>query len=124
MELEIGGPIAEYVGELLNPDRDSEYGPPDKAQHFCEDDDFSPLPKTKPVHKQSRNGKERVTKSSPKPKNPDVRKNVEVLYDDGKWYWGWLDSFNFQIGKWIVKFYDDSENAEVLFPDRDVGLCD
>ena len=65
-----------------------------------------------------------MTKSPPKSKNPDGRKNVEELYDDGKWYWGWLDSFNFQIGKWIVKFYDDSENAEVLFPDRDVGLCD
>ena len=32
---------------------DSEYGPPNKAQHFCEDDDFSPLPKTKTVHKKS-----------------------------------------------------------------------
>ena len=30
-------------------DRDLEYGPPDKAQHFC--DDFSLLPKRKPVHK-------------------------------------------------------------------------
>jgi len=105
-------------------DRDSEYGPPDKAQHFCEDDDFSPLPKTKPVHKKSQKGKKLVTKSSPKPKNPGGRKNGEVLYDDGKWYRGWLDSFNFETGKWIVKFYDDSETAEVLFPDKDVRLCD
>jgi len=37
---------------------------------------------------------------------------------------GWLDSFNFQTGKWIVKFYDDSETAEVLFPDKDFRLCD
>jgi len=68
-------------------DRDLEYGPPDKSQHFCEDD-FSLLPKTKPVHKKSQKGKERVTKSPPKSKNPDGCKNVEVLYDDGKWYWG------------------------------------
>ena len=85
-------------------DRDSEYGPPDKAQHFCEDDDFSPLPKTKPMHKKSQKGKECVTKSSPKPKNPGGCRNVEVLYDDGKCYRGWLDSFNFKTGKWIVKF--------------------
>ena len=37
-------------------DRDLEYGPPDKAQHFC-DDDFSLLPKIKPVHKKSQKGK-------------------------------------------------------------------
>jgi len=59
-------------------DRDLGYGPPDK-------DDLSTPPKTKLVHKKSRKGKERVTKSSPKPKNADGRKNVEVLYDDGKW---------------------------------------
>ena len=75
-------------------------------------------------HKKSRKGKERVTKSPLKSKNPDGRMNVEVLYDDGKWYWGQLDSFNFQIGKWIVKFYDDSKTAEALLPDKDVRLCD
>ena len=69
--------IAEYVGELLNPDRGSEYRlPADKAQHFCEDDDFSSLLKTKPVQKQSRKGKEQVTKSSPKLKNPHGCKSV------------------------------------------------
>ena len=103
-------------------DRDLEYGPPDKAEHFCEDDDFSLLPKTKAMHKKSRKGKERVTKSPPKSKNPDGHKNVEVLYDDGKWYCGCLDSFNFQIG--IIKFYDDSDTAKALLPDKDVRLCD
>ena len=29
-----------------------------------------------------------IAKSVPKSKNPDARKNVEVLYDDGKWYRG------------------------------------
>jgi len=33
--------IAEYVERGVKPDRDSEYGPPNKAQHFCEDDDFA-----------------------------------------------------------------------------------
>ena len=74
-------------------------GPPDKAQHFT-NDEFIPPPK------RSRKGKERVAKSVPKSKknveNPNERKNVEVYYDDGKWYRGWLDSFNFQTGKWIV----------------------
>ena len=60
-----------------------------------------------------------IAKSVPKSKNPDVRKNVEVLYDDGKWYRGWLDSFNL---RWVVKFQDDNETAEVLFPDKDVRL--
>ena len=27
-------------------------------------------------------------------------KKVEVLYVDGKWYRGWLSSFNFNMGKW------------------------
>ena len=60
-----------------------------------------------------------IAKSVPKSKNPDARKNVEVLYDDGKWYRGWLDSFNL---RWVVKFQDDNETAEVLFPDKDVRL--
>ena len=73
-----------------------------------------------PPPKKSRKGKERA----PKSKNPDARKNVEVLYDDGKWYRGWLDSFNFKTGRWVVKFDDDNETAEVLFPVKDVRLCD
>ena len=60
-----------------------------------------------------------IAKSVPKSKNPDTRKNVEVLYDDGKWYRGWLDSFNL---RWVVKFQHDNETAEVLFPDKDVRL--
>ena len=55
-----------------------------------------------------------TAKSVPKSKNPD-----EVLYDDEKWYRGWLDSFNL---RWVVKFQDDNETAEVLFPDKDVRL--
>ena len=46
------------------------------------------------------------------------QQEVEVLYADGTWYRGWLSSFNFQTGKWIVKFYDDNETTEVNFPDE------
>ena len=34
-------------------------------------------------------------------------------------YRGWLDSFNL---RWVVKFQDDNETAEVLFQDKDVRL--
>ena len=49
-------------------------------------------------------------------------KNVEVLYDDGKWYWGWLDSLTLKLAGGFVKFQDDNETAEVLFPDKDIRL--
>jgi len=52
----------------------------------------------------------------------EQRKEVEVLYADGKWYRGWLSSFNFATGKWKVQFYDDDETTEVTFPDKDVRL--
>lgn len=51
-----------------------------------------------------------------------VKKEVEVLYADGVWYRGWLSSYIFESGKWIVKFYDDDETTEVDFPDKDVRL--
>ena len=41
---------------------------------------------------------------------------------DGVWYRGWLSSYNFETGKWIVKFYDDDETTEVTFPDKDVRM--
>ena len=50
------------------------------------------------------------------------RKEVEVLYEDGEWYHGWLSNFNFATGKWKVQFYDDDETTEVKFPDKDVRL--
>ena len=53
---------------------------------------------------------------------PSNQQEVEVLYADGMWYRGWLSSFNFQTGKWIVKFYDDNETTEVNFPDEEVRL--
>ena len=35
--------------------------------------------------------------------NLDAHRNVEVLYDDWKWYCGWLDTFNFVLeSQWIV----------------------
>ena len=80
--------------------------------------------RSSPPPRKSQKGKEHVAKSVPKSKNPDACKNVEELYDDGKWYRGWLDSFKFETGRWVVKFQDDNETAEVLFPDKDVRLCD
>ena len=50
-------------------------------------------------------------------------KNVEVLYSDGLWYKGWLSSFNFETGKWVVMFYNDDETIDVSFPDKEVRLC-
>ena len=47
---------------------------------------------------------------------------MEVLYADGVWYRGWLSSYNFETGKWIVQFYDDNETTEVTFPDKDVRI--
>ena len=41
------------------------------------------------------------------------RKEVEVLYEDGEWYHGWLSDFNFATGKWKVQFYNDDETTEV-----------
>ena len=43
------------------------------------------------------------------------KREVEVLYADGVWYRGWLSSYNFETGKWIVQFYDDDETTEVTF---------
>ena len=37
---------------------------------------------------------------------------LEVLYSDEVCYKGWLSSFNFSTGKWIVQFYDDNETTE------------
>ena len=45
------------------------------------------------------------------------------MYSDGLWYKGWLSSFNFETGKWVVMFYDDDETTEVSFPDKEVRLC-
>ena len=57
-----------------------------------------------------------------KKKTPEGAKEIEVLYADGRWYRGWLSSFNFNTGKWKVQFYDDNETIEVKFPDKDVRL--
>ena len=35
---------------------------------------------------------------------------------------GCRPSLNFRTGKWIVKFYDDSETLEVNFPNKEVRL--
>ena len=59
----------------------------------------------------SRKGKERVEKSVPKSKNPDAR----------------TCKFCITMGSgtgMVVKFQDDNETAGVLFPDKDVRLCD
>ena len=81
------------------------FGPPDKRQHF----DGAPR----------KESKKRKGKSVPADITSKGDKEVEVLYSDGKW---WLSSFNFETGKWIVQFYDDSETTEVKFPDKDVRV--
>ena len=54
---------------------------------------------------------------------PTAKREVEVYYSDGIWYRGWLSSYNFEIEKWIVHFYDDNESTiEVKFPDADFRL--
>ena len=51
-----------------------------------------------------------------------LKKLKYCMYDDGKWYLGWLSSFNFNTGKLKVQFYDDNETTEVKFPDKNVRL--
>lgn len=86
------------------------FGLPDKNEHFTtpldSDDDFELPPPPKKVNK-----------------DREKRRDVEVLYSDGVWYKGWLSSFNFNTGKWIVQFYDDDETTEVSFLDKEVRLC-
>ena len=92
------------------PDTSAKFGPPDKNEHFASsldsDDDFDLPPLSKKVKEGEKD-----------------RRDVEVLYSDGFWYKGWLSSFNFNTGKWIVQFCDDNENTEVSFPDKEVRLC-
>ena len=94
-------------------DKSAKFGPPDKNEHFTtplldSDDDFKSPPPSKKV----------------KEDDGEKRKAVEVLYSDGIWYKGWLSSFNFNTGKWVVQFYDDDETTEVSFPDKEVRLCE
>ena len=81
-------------------DKSAKFGPPDKNEHF-----ITPSKKVKED-------------------DGEKRKVVEVSYSDGIWYKGWLSSFNFNTGKWVVQFYDDDETTEVSFPDKDVRLCE
>ena len=84
-------------------DKNASFGPPDKCQHF----DGNSLLNSKKT-KIDENGCE--------------KREVEVLYGDGVWYRGWLSSYNFETGKWIVQFYDDDETTEVTFPDKEVRM--
>ena len=85
-----------------NTDASANFGPPDKNEHFQP-------PQSKKIKKSGNIVQE--------------GKNVEVLYSDGLWYKGWLSSFNFETGKWVVMFYDDDKTTEVSFPDKEVRLC-
>ena len=87
-------------------DKSASFGPPDKIQHF--DGISHPSGKISKVDG----------------KNEGEKKDVEVLYSDGVWYRGWLSSYNFETGKWIVRFYDDNETTEVSFPDAEVRVVD
>ena len=81
-------------------DKNASFGPPDKNQHF--------------------DGCVHPRKKSKIDRNESEKKDVEVLYDDGVWYRGWLSSYKFESGKWIVQFYDDNDTIEVSFPDKEV----
>ena len=134
----------------LDDDKMANFGPPDKHSNFNatagDEEDFL-MPSTKkskavrvpskrssgpnadiPSSKKKRSagckGKEKATQQQSTNEQGTQRKEVEVYYDDGKWYRGWLSSFNFNTGKWFVHFYDDSDTTEVKFPDKDVGLID
>ena len=97
--------IKRKLRSRISQDNESLLGPPDKKQHF--------------------NGGHQKKKYNDKTQDKELtvsKKEVEVLYDNGIWYKGWLSSFNFETGKWIVKFYDDNETTEVNFPDKDVRV--
>jgi len=108
-------------------DTDCSFGPPDKKQHFVAK---TKKPNEKAKSSVATNAKDPAQRSGTGKLKESVaddvideqRKEVEVLYADGKWYRGWLSSFNFATGKWKVQFYDDDETTEVTFPDKDVRL--
>ena len=74
-------------------DKDSEFGPPDKRGHFCDN------------HKKIR-----------------VGQRVEVKYDDGIWYKGKLIEFHKQTDEWIAQFDIDGDKTAIKFPDEEVRL--
>ena len=60
-----------------------------------------------------------------KSKNPDARKNVEVLYDNGKWYRGWLDSFNLKLAGGLSSFRTTIRQPRFCFQTRTSDyICD
>jgi len=66
--------------EKVPDDKECSFGPPDKKQHFALD--------KKKLGKKKECNKSNGTENS----------EVEVWYDDGNWYRGWLSSFNFITG--------------------------
>ena len=84
-------------------DKNASFSPPDKCQHFDGNSLLS-------------------SKRSKMDEDGCEKREVEVLYADGLWYRGWLSSYNFETGKWIVQFYDDDETTEVTFPDKEVRI--
>ena len=98
-------------------DKNASFGPPDKRQHF-DDTDSEELPRSK-RRKVDEDGEEDNESSDTPCSN---RREVEVLYADGIWYRGWLSSYNFEIEKWSVQFYDDNKTTEVNFPNDEVRV--
>jgi len=96
-------------------DSTASLGPPDKKQHF-------ETTKSQPAKKAQRKQDSKTGKGVELDLDNGRKHDVEVRYNDGVWYRGWLSTFNTVSGKWIVKFYDDDETTEVNFPDKDVRL--
>jgi len=88
---------------------------PDKKQHF----DNSQL------HIEKIPSKKGTSKPGKKSEDLTIdnggRHEIEVRYQDGMWYRGWLSSVNVITGKWIVRFCDNDETTEANFPDKDVN---
>ena len=81
------------------------YGPPDKLQHFENDDnDFQPK-----------------KKKMPSVGEPKIGAKVKAKYDQ-QWYTGELTAYNKDIDQWTIYFKDDNYTDYVIFPDKDIKL--
>ena len=96
--------------QFASSDKTASLGPPDKKQHF--------ETKSQPPKKAKCKQDSKTRKCVELDLGNGEKHEVEVCYNDGMWYRGWLSTFNIDTGKWIVKFYDDDETTEVDFPDE------
>ena len=86
------------------------YGPPDKRQHFSNDDDF----------KVGKKKKDTSTSNSTSNK-PKIGGKVKAKYDE-QWFTGELIGYNKDIDQWTIYLKDDNYTDYVIFPDKDVKV--